>query len=102
MVCIISSCPPHVHLLFQIAPRQHEFVTPPYGKIMISHAARYETSQSEFGSIRSKSGGAPYLLPKANGSQRTSYKDCCDPELQQMVLDHYEKDFDLLGYDKKL
>lgn len=66
---------------------------------MISHAARYKTVQSEFLPIRYKIGGAPYLLPKANGSQRTSYKDCCDPELQQMVLDHFEKDFDLLGYD---
>jgi hypothetical protein len=67
---------------------------------MISHAARHKTIQSEFVPIRYKIGGAPYRLPKFNSSQRTSYKDYYDPELQQMGLDHYEKDFDLWGYDR--
>lgn len=90
-------------LLLSILMRpQHEFITGPDGRIMISHVARYEAIQSEFNSIRSKLGGAPYPLPKINSSQRIVYKDYYDEELQQMVLDHYQKDFDLFGYDKEL
>lgn len=90
-------------LLLSILMRpQHEFITRRDGKIMVSHVARYEAIQREFDAIRRKIGGAPYLLPKINSSQRTFYKDYYDDELQQMVLDHYKKDFDLLGYDREL
>jgi hypothetical protein len=90
-------------LLLSILMRpQHEFITRPDGKIMVSYVARYEAIQSEFDAIRCKIGGAPYLLPKINSSQRTFYRDYYDEELQQMVLDYYKKDFDLLGYDRQL
>ena len=91
----ISDRRTHGKVLFR---PQFEFVTEADGKLAVDHACRYENLQTDFDVVCEKLKLPPAKLEKINASDSEKYRQFCDDELEGMVRDFYQKDFEIFGY----
>ncbi|MCB1776782.1 MAG: sulfotransferase family 2 domain-containing protein [Candidatus Competibacteraceae bacterium] len=78
---------------------QHEFVCDHNGEIMLDFLARHEQLQGDYTQICARLGIRATTLPRVNRSIHGPYIDYYDKELRMAVFNHYQRDFELFGYD---
>lgn len=79
---------------------QHEILYLPNGTLGVDFLMRFEIIQRDFDTACAFMGISKRTLPRANSSDRLSYRQYFDADLQarKLLEKRFEKDFQLFGY----
>lgn len=71
------------------------------GEVIVDYIGRFENIRNDFAEI-CKRLGVKAELPHSNKSDRSSYAQYFDPELQEIAYQFYQRDFEILGYPREI
>ena len=77
---------------------QYEFVCDREGTIMLDYLGRYESLQACFDDLCGRLSLPTHQLERVNKSKHLDYREYLDEELQEMIYQRYQTDFELFDY----
>jgi len=83
-------------------PSQKSYVVNSSGEYSIDFAGSFEKLADDFSEIRQRLGIPGDFLPRNNSRKHKDYREAYNDTNWRYIVDYYEEDFDLFGYDKAL
>tara|TARA_Y100000591_G_C21743897_1_gene650850 strand:- start:449 stop:1084 length:636 start_codon:yes stop_codon:yes gene_type:complete len=78
---------------------QSYFIYDDEGNKLIDYLGKFENLANEINHVASKNGLHVAEVKKLGASKRTDFRDYYDNETKELIKKHFEKDFELFGYD---
>ncbi len=78
---------------------QKDFLYDANGKILVDFIGKFENLQEDFNTICSRILISPTLLPLANSSNHTHYKDYYNKHTKDLIYNAFQKDIEIFKYD---
>jgi hypothetical protein len=84
-----------------VAKPQTDYIFDSDDKIMVSFVARFEKLAEDFATVSAKI-GLDLRLPHVNSTAHAHFSSYYDRQSQALIVKHYRRDFELLGYSTEL
>lgn len=81
-----------------ICRNQLDYLTDPFGRLMVDFIGRFERFQQDFNVVPQKALGRPLMLQQINKSFHRHYSDCYSPALAEKVRARFKRDIEAFGY----